>query len=73
LSEHNVELEDRIEEMKKKMKEGQLEIERTTDEYLKLKVMIENTIYFFSLSEGCRGGWRWGVDLNPLQKFRYHS
>ena len=40
LTELNVQLEDEITKLKKEMQEGQLEIEKTTDEYLKLKVCI---------------------------------
>ena len=36
-----MELEEKISEMKKEMKEGKEEIERTTDDYLKLKVRID--------------------------------
>ena len=38
LAENNAELEKKIEEMKEELKAGRIEIERTTDDHLKLKV-----------------------------------
>lgn len=38
LAEANVELETRIEDFKKELRDGKVEIERTTDDYIKLKV-----------------------------------
>ena len=40
LAESNVELERKVEELKQEMREGQREIEATTDQYLKLRVGI---------------------------------
>ena len=41
LAEANIEMEAKIDDLKKELRDGQLEIEKTTDEYLKLKVMIQ--------------------------------
>ena len=38
LAESNADLGKKIEDMKEELKEGRIEIERTTDDYLKLKV-----------------------------------
>ncbi len=45
LAESNVELENKIRDLKDEMREGEREIEKTTDEYMKLKVKLSVLSY----------------------------
>ena len=53
LWEDNVELKNNLEDMEKKLLEGKMEIERTLDDYMKLKVHFTLILYFIRTVSYC--------------------
>jgi len=53
LWEDNVELKNNLEDMEKKLLEGKMEIERTLDDYMKLKVHFTLILYFIHTVSYC--------------------